>query len=93
MRIEMGMSLYEALEDSAFPDLITPRRYLVTDNVPDKGRKLSVLYRYRVELWDEGYKHYRSVIFADTFSALAIPLSPASTMGDWQPVLTNNEEE
>ena len=29
--------------------LITPRRYLVTDNVPDKDWRLTVMYRYRVE--------------------------------------------
>ncbi len=73
-------------------DLITPRRYLVTDNAPDKEWKHTVIYRYRVEWWDEGYEHYRSLVFADNYSALASPLSPASTTGDWQPVLTNDEE-
>jgi hypothetical protein len=75
------------------PDLITPRRYLITDNAPDKDWRLTVMYRYRVEWWDEGHEHYRSVVFADNFSELTSPLSPASTIGDWQPVLTNDEEK
>jgi len=75
------------------PDLITPRRYLVTDKAPDKERKLTVIYRYRVEWWDEGYEHYRSLVFADNFSALASLLSPASTIGDWQPVPSSDEEK
>jgi hypothetical protein len=75
------------------PDHIIPRRYLVTDNTPDKERKLTVIYRYRVEWRDVGYEHYRSVVFVDTYSALTTPLSPASTMWDWQPVFAGNKEE
>ena len=75
------------------PDLITPRRYLVTDNAPDKDWRHTVMYRYRVEWWDEGYEHYRSLVFADNFSALASLLSPASTIGDWQPVPSSDEEK
>jgi len=75
------------------PDLITSRKYLVTDNTPDKERKLTVIYRYRVEWWDEGYEYYRSLVFADNFSALTSLLSPASTIGGWQPVFTSDEEK
>jgi hypothetical protein len=75
------------------PSLVTPRRYLVTDNAPDKDWRLTVIYRYRIEWWDEGYEHYRSVVFADNFSELTSPLSPASTIGDWRPVLTSDEEK
>ena len=75
------------------PDLITPRRYLVIDNAPDKDWRLTVMYRYRVEWWDEGYEQYRSVVFAHNLSELTSPLSPASTTGDWRPVLTSDEEQ
>ena len=75
------------------PALITSRRYLVTDNTPDKARNLTILYRYRVEWWDEGYEHYRSLVFADNVSALTSLLSPASPVGGWLPVLTSDEEK
>jgi hypothetical protein len=85
--------LHTAFRLYSSPDLITPRRYLVTDNASDKDWRLTVMYRYRVEWWDEGYEHYRSVVFANNFSELTSPLSPASTMGDWRPVLTSDEEK
>src|SRR6266704_2354156 len=93
--VRMAKLPYEALAESPIhaasllyspPDLIPPRRYLVTDKAPDKERKLTVIYRYRVEWWDEGYEHYRSLVFADNFSALTSLLSPASTIGGWQSV-------
>lgn len=88
-----GSPLHTASRLYSSPDLITPRRYLVTDNAPDKDWRLTVMYRYRVEWWDEGYEHYRSVVFVHNFSELTSPLSPASTTGDWQPVLNSNEEK
>jgi hypothetical protein len=72
------------------PDLITARWYLVTDNAPDRAPNLTVLYRYRVEWWDEGYEHYRSQVFAANLAAVASILAPASTVGDWRPVLTSD---
>lgn len=95
-------SLYEALVASPIhaasfhyssPELSTPRRYVVTDNAPDRERKLTIIYRYRVEWWDEGYEHYRSLIFVDNHSSLASTLPSASTIGGWQPVPMHDEEK